>query len=228
MHDLLNYLPLSLQRRWLSYRCNDNALADYLKRPLPSPGQDIKTTEFLVLDFETTGLDAAKDNILSVGYTVISEKRVILKKSFYTVIRQDKKLTAESVNIHQITDSEAQQGVSLKSALDQILKALAGRVLVAHHADIECGFLNSACIKIYGYPLPVRVVDTLQLEKRRLQRRHAGIGSTQLRLFNIRKNRGLPRYKAHNALQDAIATAELLLLQIAHICGQQRCRLKDL
>ena len=228
MRSLLRFLPLNLQRRLFLYQTNNNPFSDYLKKNIPARNDEVIQTEFLVLDFETTGLDATKNNILSLGYTVICNNKVQLSRNVYFIIRQENQLSSQNVSIHQITDSDAEQGVSLKHAIDCLLSDLSGKVLVAHHASIEQKFLNAACLKLYGFELPVRIVDTMQLEKKRLERRHSGIKQNQLRLFNIRKAYGLPRYKAHNALEDAVSTAELLLVQISNICGQKNCRVKDL
>ncbi|MDH5518534.1 MAG: exonuclease domain-containing protein [Gammaproteobacteria bacterium] len=226
MSILYKLFPRDVVRKILYKRVSDSAFKEYLKEKVPARRDEVINTEFIALDFETTGLDTALDSILSIGYTVIKNNRVILKESAYQIIRQDNNLQSSNVAIHQITDTQASQGVDLKQALDQLLLKMAGKVLLAHHADIELGFLNIACQKYYGYSLPVRVVDTLLLEKKRLQRRHAGFKSAQLRLFNIRMAYGLPRYKAHNALEDAVATAELFLLMLAKYCGQGKCRLK--
>lgn len=225
---LRSYLPLRLQQKLLHQSGNDDALQQYLSVAIPSLMSDISSLEFLVLDFETTGLDASRDNILSVGYTVVRDNKVVLKNNTYSVVSQSDRLQHDNVSIHKITDSMAQRGDDIKPVLDKLLVDLAGKVLVAHHASIETKFLNAACQRHYGCGLPVRVVDTMEIEKKRLLRRHQTIKTNQLRLFNIRKAAGLPRYKAHNALEDAIATAELFLLQISHVCGQHRCQLKDL
>jgi len=225
---LRSFLPLRLQQKLLRQHGKNNALQHYLHVPIPSLQADIAGLEFLVLDLETTGLDASRDNIISIGYTIVRNNKVVLNNNTYSVISQSDQLQHDNVSIHKITDSMAQQGNDLKPVLDKLLTDLAGKVLVAHHASIEKTFLNAACRHYYGCDLPVRVVDTMAIEKKRLLRRHVSIKTNQLRLFNIRKSAGLPRYKAHNALEDAIAAAELLLLQIAHVCGQHRCRLKDL
>lgn len=227
MSILYKLFPRDMVRKILYRRMHDSAFKQYLKRKIPSRRDLIEDTEFIVLDFETTGLNVITDCILSVGYTIIRNKRVILKECVYQLVRQANDLQSENVAIHQITDTQARQGGELKQVLDNLLLMMAGKVLVAHHADIELGFLNAACRKYYGYDLPVRVVDTLQLEKKRLQRRHAGFKSNQLRLFNIRAAYGLPRYNAHNALEDAVATAELFLVMLVKYCGHGKCRLKS-
>jgi DNA polymerase III subunit epsilon len=223
---LSRLLSQEMIRKLLYRKVNKSAFKTYLKCKLPAPKNEIKDTEFIVLDFETTGLDSTKDSILSIGYTVIRNNRVVLKESGHQIIRQDNELQSENVAIHQITDTDAQQGTDKKEALDTLLMVMAGKVLVAHHAEIELGFINKLCNEIYGFSVPVRVVDTMKLEKKRLERRHSGFKSNQLRLFNIRRSYGLPRYKAHNALEDAIATAEIFLVMVSKYCGEEKCQLK--
>ena len=50
----------------------------------------------------------------------------------------------------------------------------------------------------------------------------------QLRLWNARTRYGLPVYKAHNALTDAVATAELYLAQVAENAAVKAQTLKTL
>lgn len=226
MSALFKLFPRDVVRKILYGRVANSAFKKYLKLKVPSRNDEVINTEFLALDFETTGLNAAEDSILSIGYTIIRNNRVILNESSYQVVRQENNLKSENVAIHQITDTEASHGIELKQAIDELLLKMSGKVLLAHHAGIELGFLNVACEKFYGHHLPLRVVDTMQLEKKRLQRRHAGFKSNQLRLFNIRKAYGLPRYRAHNALEDSVATAELFLAMMSKYCGQGKCLLK--
>jgi len=49
-----------------------------------------------------------------------------------------------------------------------------------------------------------------------MERSQQPIRGTDLRLFNLREAQQLPRYRAHNALSDALATAELFLALAAH------------
>jgi len=46
---------------------------------------------------------------------------------------------------------------------------------------------------------------------------HAEISPGLLRLNEARQHFGLPRYPAHRALTDAVATGELLLAQVAEL-----------
>ncbi|MDH5396136.1 MAG: hypothetical protein OEW97_07655, partial [Gammaproteobacteria bacterium] len=51
--------------------------------------------------------------------------------------------------------------------------------------------------------------------------------SKDLRLFNLRKKLNMPVYKAHNALLDAIATAELFLAILNDVSPKNNARLKE-
>jgi DNA polymerase-3 subunit epsilon len=101
-------------------------------------------------------------------------------------------------------------------------------VVLAHNASIEQSFINSACKKCFACQPPLRIVDTLKIEQRRLTRRHQHPATNQLRLFNLRHQYHLPRYNAHNALEDALATAELFLAMAhTHCHDLDNCKLKE-
>lgn len=168
------------------------------------------------MDLETTGLDLGRDTILSVGYTVIRSGRVVLAENGHHIVRTSLPIPRETVVIHRISDDRAQQGEELADVLTTVLEKMAGRAVLAHFARIERGFLEAAAEGLWGFRPPIYVVDTLEIERKRLSRLQSEVGPHYLRLFHCRDRYGLPRYRAHNALEDAIATAELFLAQMAH------------
>ena len=211
----------------LSHIDNPTARA-YLSAQLPHKNTPINEVEFLSLDFETTGLEAKREAILSMGYMPYKDGRISMMPSGCEVIRLNRALTEKSVIIHQITDDRMKKGVALHEALDRLVEAMVGKVLLVHYCNIERDFLKAATKRVYGKALPFLMVDTMQIERRRLEREQQPIKSNQLRLANLRKQYHLPRYGTHNALEDAIATAELFMAQLAQ--RQQNnadVRLKD-
>ena len=153
---------------------------------------------------------------MTIGYTVIKRGKVQLKHNGHHLIKINKTIPEKSVVIHKITDDRVHEGAHLHDVMEILLQKMAGRVLLVHFARIEKGFLNAACAQIYGHRPPLLFVDTFELEKKRLLRVQPEAAPNQLRLFNIRERYGLPRYHAHSALEDAIATAELFLAQVLH------------
>ena len=97
--------------------------------------------------------------------------------------------------------------------VETLLRALTGKVMLVHFSRIEQQFLNQACLELYGMPIIFPIIDTLVVAKRRLDKRDIAYDPSELRLSHLRGKYGLPDHYAHNALNDAIATAELLLVQ---------------
>jgi len=165
----------------------------------------------LAVDIETTGLDPRRDDILSLGWVSVRRDRIDLGDAY----------PEASAIVHRITDDQAARGERLDDVLAELLKQLAGKVMIAHHASVEKGFLNAACQRLYGVGLPVPVVDTQVVAKRTFERRHIAFKDSDLRLHALSGRYNLPRYGAHNALNDALAAAELFLAQASYRdCGK--------
>lgn len=207
---------LDWRRRWQLRRTPPGPLRDYLTHPLPPVGRDYRETEILAIDLETTGLDTVRDLILSVGYVALRGNLIDLGSARHRVVRIDRSIPEASAVIHQITDDQSARGLELVDVMTELLAELAGKVLLAHHATIECGFLGNACRRLWGGGLPVRVIDTQVLAHRSLERRQIPFTPSDLRLYALSERYNLPRYGAHNALADALAAAELFLAQASH------------
>lgn len=199
----------------------DGALRGYLAQPFPPLGTDHTSLRLLAVDLETTGLDPDHDRIVSMGFVPVDGTSIVLSGAEQVVVRGSGSV-GQSAAVHGLTDDDVAEGAELHDALDRLLEALAGRVLLAHHAAIEQGFLDVACRRVHGQPLPTLAVDTMALEHRLLTTgwqpgwdREPAQGS--LRLGAARERHGLPRYRSHDALTDALACAELYLAQVAEV-----------
>lgn len=198
------------------------ALGGYAATPLPARTLDVAAVPLLAIDMETTGLDPARDHILSIGWVPVDGRVITLAGAGRVLVRPPAGVGA-SATIHGLTDDAVQAGISVEEALDVVLPALTGRVLLAHYARIETSFLDAAARRRYGTGLPFQVVDTMELARRILTRGGA-FGepkSGALRLWTARGRYGLPTYAAHDALIDALACAELYLAQVAEISQDQ-------
>lgn len=204
---------LDHQRTVLHRLVTPGPLKDFLSEPFPKPSSLLKDVPILALDFETTGLNPRKDKILSVGYVSMEGNKIKVGHSAHHLVHCDLELQADNVVIHQITDDSRQKGQSLEEVLPLLLQAMRGKVVLAHFARIEKQFLKQACLQVYGYPIVFPVIDTLLIEKRMRERQHRAFDPSELRLSSLRDYYELPGHYAHNALNDALATAELLLAQ---------------
>ena len=216
------------RRRWRLHRTPRGALHDFLSVPFPLPSSDYRSVDYLAIDLETTGLDAQKDHILSIGYVTLHGNRIDLGNARHRLIRTAQAIPEESAIIHQITDDQAAAGEPLEAVMADLLQELAGKVMIAHHASVEQGFLSSACRTVFGAGLLVPIVDTQIIALRTVQRRQVAYKGSDLRLHALGDGYNLPRYDAHNALSDALSAAELFLAQAAHKDSGKGVPLRDL
>ncbi|WP_051013842.1 exonuclease domain-containing protein [Pararhodospirillum photometricum] len=219
---------LSLRRSWLGWRSPPGPLRTYYRTPIGDGDLPWTAVEYLALDIEATGLDADTDEILSIGYVPIVEGRIRLAGAGYHLVRPRRPVPEETAVLHGILDGHLETAPRLGSVMPLVLRALAGRVVVAHHARLERFFLSRACRRLYGQPLELSFVDTLELEYQALIRAGHPVERGALRLAAARARRGLPRYKAHNALTDAVAAAELLLAQAEGLSDDAPVRVRAL
>ena len=227
MSLLVPLLSKEWQRRHALRKAVHKVLRDYLATPLPDKRTPCRDWDIVALDLETTGLNPHKDSILSYGLVHLNGMSIRLETARHEVIQVQEEIPEESAVIHQITDDVAAAGIPLEQVLPDILDRLAGRVMLVHYARIEQGFLDAACRRLYGAPFVIRTIDTLVLARRLYEIRNHTIQANNLRLFNLRPQYNLPQYKAHNALSDALATAELFLAMAAEMFpDQEHCRLE--
>jgi|TARA_B110000211_G_scaffold60886_2_gene68665 DNA polymerase-3 subunit epsilon len=214
-HPLTRWLlGYEAQRKRMLKKAPEGPLRDFLSVPFPALYTPFDQIPILAVDFETTGLDAVQDKLLSVGCVDLCHNQIKLGSSYHQIINTKGRLKADNVTIHQITDDQKDQGQPLAEVIEQLLKRLAGKVMLVHFARIERQFLRQACLELYGMAPPLPIIDTLVVAKKRLDKRDVAYDPSQLRLSALRATYQLPDHYAHNALNDAIATAELLLAQV--------------
>jgi len=158
------------------------------------------------VDLETTGLNPRTDQILSIGWVLLDHRRIYLDTARQQLVAI-RGSVGQSARFHQLTDQHLAGAGELGTALEQLLRAGAGRLWLFHHADLDLAFLNQACRQVYDTGLVVPIIDTLALE----QRRQVAGNRPELRLHQCRGRYNLPEYPGHCALTDALATAELWL-----------------
>lgn len=177
----------------------------------------VRDNAWLAVDVETTGLDPARDRLLSIGWVAVEGHDIVLAESGYVVIRADgaHDSVGESATIHGLTDDMLAAGVSAKVGVGKLLQALSGRALLAHYAQMEIGFLDPLCRKHFGAPLKVPVADTMAREYEKMLRADQEPKRDELRLWSLLERYGIPPMKAHHAFNDALACAQVWLAQQA-------------
>jgi DNA polymerase-3 subunit epsilon len=218
---------LRLRRLRYSRRVAGTALQDCWHKPLPSTGTDWRRVSFLVVDAEMSSLDVNEGELLSVGWVVVENGAIALGSAAHYLIRPENSV-GQSATIHQLRDCELEDAASGDEVLDNFLAVAGGRVLVFHNAALDMAFLNRVSRRQFNAPILMPVVDTLLQEQQLLQRREVPIKPGDLRLQACRERYNLPQFPAHNALLDALATAELLVAMAHHRSRGQNFALANL
>ncbi len=179
--------------------------------------------DFVALDFETTGLDSEQNSIISIGLVPFNLQRVFCRKAKSWYINPQDNLKEDSIIIHGITHSDLKDAPDLRRILEGLLDELAGKVVVVHYRRIERDFFDRNLRALINEGIVFPVIDTMQIEADIQQTQSQGIINwlkgkrpESIRLANSRMRYNLPTYQPHDALTDAIATAELLQAQIRH------------
>jgi DNA polymerase-3 subunit epsilon len=217
-----------LKRQRLLRKTAPGPLQEFYQQAFTPAATAVRDVQFAVLDFETTGLDLKQDHIISMGLVEIDKLSIPLSSAWHQIVRSTMDMPGETAIIHKITDDMIIDGMDLDEAFNILLQRLSGRVLIAHHAGIELGFINQFCQKRFAQDFYMPTIDTQLLAQRVLARQLETLQSGALRLFNLRKKYGFPAYRAHNALSDALATAELFLALLNDLYPRRDCRLRDL
>jgi DNA polymerase-3 subunit epsilon len=195
-------------------------LESFYQQPLLDAKQSMQATDFVALDIETTGLDAQKDDIVSIGLVPFDHQRIYLANAKHWVV-SSRRLTSESVVVHGITHSEVAEAPSLDSILPELLASLQGKQVVVHYRYMEREFFRTAINELLQKNFLFPIIDTLELEAKHVRDQQSFVARLfqkqlpSLRLLYARERYHLPAYENHNALVDALATAELLQAQIA-------------
>lgn len=220
--------PRQEQSAWPDYmaRCAAAARDERLRRFLAewklAPGTPVGDAPLVALDFETTGLDPRRHSIVSIGLVPFSLDRILFSRRRHWLLKPRFDLQDRSVTLHHITHADLEGAPDLQLVLDEVLAALAGRLVVVHYHNIERAFLDSALRHRLGEGLLFPMIDTMALEARIYRqsvmarfKRWLGGQPVSIRLHDSRLRYGLPAYQPHHAVVDALATAELFQAQVA-------------
>jgi len=223
----IHLFGLDYQRRRALARCKEGPLNRFLAEPFPNPKTKATSAQLLAVDLETTGLNKLTDRVISIGSVKIDSLSVQLDSAWHQIIQVDRDVSESSAVIHQITDDASASGAHLREAIPELLSRLSGCVMLVHYAKIETSFLNAACNKLYGAKFICPIIDTVDLGLRAMKRAGTFIQPEELRLAKLRSRFNLPAYQAHNALEDALATAELFLALRAELDPQGKSPISD-
>jgi len=171
---------------------------------------DFEHSRCVVLDVETTGLNLMTDALISIGAVAVVKGRIALDDSFYVVLRQSKSSGKKNILVHGISGSAQRKGDSPADALLEFLEYLGKDPLVAFHAAFDETMIRRAMRQYLGISFKHLWLDMAFIMPALfpdLMYSHPGLDDWSAH-FGIRNE------DRHNAMADALVTAQLLLIAI--------------
>jgi DNA polymerase-3 subunit alpha (Gram-positive type) len=159
--------------------------------------------EIVVFDIETTGLSSLKDTITEIGAVVMKNGQEIDR--FQTFADPGMHIPAAITQLTGITDEDVRGAPTQEAAVRAFLEFAGGRVLCAHNASFDIGFIYEAACR-YNLPFEPRYIDTLAVARALLPE----LKSHKLNV--VADQLSLPDFKHHRASDDAV-TAGLVLMK---------------
>ena len=166
----------------------------------------LAAVRWVVIDCEASGLDPARDRLLALGAVAVRDGRIEPAEFFRALLRQERPSEPGNILVHGIGGEAQLAGRPAAEALPAFRQFLGEGVPVAFHAAFDAGLLRRAL----GRDAPQRWLDLAALAPARYPQHAARRALDEwLAAFGI-----VPQAR-HDALGDAFAAAQLLLVLLA-------------
>lgn len=161
---------------------------------------DVKYTDLIVFDLETTGLSADNNEIIEIGAIKVINGSF---ETYTTLVKPTKKVSKQITKITGITNKMLLDAPSIEDIIDDFFDFLEDFPLVAHNASFDMRFLKR---NLENHNLIFReniITDTLSLARRKFPELE------NHKLSTLIKHLGIKVERSHRATDDALATLQI-------------------
>ena len=192
-----------------------------MQRSFEDLGTPLADVTFCVLDIETTGTDRGTDLITEIGVVKVRGGECL--GTMGTLINPGKAIAPAVVLLTGITQSMVATAPRIETVLPTLQEFVGEAVIVGHNVGFDMSFINAAMLRSDRNSFRNTIVDTLPLA-RRLVRDEV----PDCRLGTLASRFRLDHRPNHRALDDALATTDLLHLRLERAAGLGVLGLDDL
>ncbi|MBX9629853.1 MAG: ethanolamine utilization protein [Burkholderiales bacterium] len=146
------------------------------------------------LDVETTGATANRDRITEIGLVEVADGKIV--EEWSSLVNPGQRIPPEIEMLTGITNAMVADAPSFDALSAELHRRLEGKLLIAHNARFDYGFLRNEFARV-GLRYLSRVLCTVKLSRRLYpqERRH--------NLDSLIERHGLACNQRHRALADA-------------------------
>jgi DNA polymerase-3 subunit epsilon len=177
--------------------------------PPPPIRRAHRMMRYVTVDVETSGFDLERDRVISIGAVALRGCRINLAECFEIVLRQPQASAAANILVHQIGAERQLAGADPAEALLRFLEFAQRSPLVAYRADFDRGMLERELREVLGVKPPNLWLDLARLLPAFYPDNECRTMDDWLQRFSIRM------VARHDALADALATAQMLQVALA-------------
>ncbi len=191
---------------------------DRLARLGPLPGlfarrraarESLSQARMVVLDLETTGPRRDRDRVVAIGAVAVVGRALAHRDAYSSVLRQTVASTPENILVHRIGAQRQLGGDDPADALLSWLEYQDGAITFAFRAEFDGAVLERELELVLGARRAVPLLDLAAL----LPELFPGTSHDTLDAWSAHFR--ITPVARHDALGDAYATAQLLLIVIA-------------
>ncbi len=191
------------------------------QRSFDDMGQPLSDVTFCVIDLETTGGNRAEDMITEVGAVKVRGGECL--GTFQTLVNPGRAIPPKITMLTGLTDALVQPAPRIEAVLPSLLEFIGDAVIVGHNVGFDVAFIRRALERSDRPRLEGTIIDTVALA-RRLVRDEV----PNCRLGTLASRLRLDHQPSHRALDDALATTDLLHVLIERAAGLGVLGLDDL
>lgn len=156
--------------------------------------------EYIVLDLETTGLSPVDCEIIEIGAILYKQGKKAAE--FSALIKPKVPISSFITNLTGISNVMVAKEKGIEEVLPKLKDFLGAKVILAHNANFDVGFLRVAYERVLGEAFPNDYVDSMKISRKLFPKeRH--------RLQDVTARFGVRREGAHRSISDCIMTHEV-------------------
>jgi DNA polymerase-3 subunit epsilon len=163
----------------------------------------------ILLDTETTGLDARSHRVIEIGCVELVERRPS-GRVFHRYLNPQREVDRGAAEVHGLTDEFLADKPLFAQVVAEFLAFIDGAELIIHNAAFDIGFLDAELSRLGAEAGRIQdrcsVLDTLKLARERFPGQRNSLDALCKRLGVDNSGRDL-----HGALLDANLLAEVYL-----------------
>lgn len=163
----------------------------------------IRELSFCVFDLETTGGNHQVDKVIEIGLIQIKNLKIV--KEINYLINPEIPIPEFIQKLTNIREEDVKHSPTIDEVIEEILEFMGDSILVAHNTSFDIPFFNSVLRRLGKKELENKAICTNLMTKYLIP------NLLNSNLNYMSKVFGIPHHKAHRALDDAKAAANLLI-----------------